>query len=126
VSLGQERDLARPVDLLKIDVEGHEESVIRGGRAMSERDQPILIFECFHTAAEITGFLESHGYWVGNAERLSEPTSSLTSNFVAIPERHRNDLPRLMQAWAAEMTLLRRPALLRVDRGTSVLHPAGR
>ena len=82
---------------------------------MIERDQPILIFECFHGAEGIAGLLEALGYWVGDAERLGEPTSSLTSNFVAIPARHRDDLPRLKQTWAAEMVLLRRPACSLVD-----------
>jgi FkbM family methyltransferase len=34
-----------PLDLLKIDVEGHEAAVIRGGRERLRRDQPVVLLE---------------------------------------------------------------------------------
>ncbi len=107
VSLDEERDRVGPVDLIKIDVEGHEEAVIRGGRGTIEHDQPIVIFECFHGGAEIIGFLSSLRYWVGDAERMNDGMAA-ASNFLALPERYRSRLEALKQSWAAEME--RRPA----------------
>lgn len=40
------------VALVKIDVEGHEAAVLRGARAMLERDRPVVVFE--QTAEDIT------------------------------------------------------------------------
>jgi len=40
------------VALMKIDVEGHEVAVLRGARAMLERDHPVVVFE--QTAEDIT------------------------------------------------------------------------
>ena len=94
-----------PIDLLKIDVEGHEEAVVRGGRRTIETDQPILIFECFHGGGEITEYLSRIGYWVGDAERMSDELGGAT-NFLALPPRHRPLLDRLRQSWSAEMSRL--------------------
>jgi hypothetical protein len=48
--------------MIKIDVEGHEENVIRGGEETINEDQPIVIFECFHSGTEIIPKLRSMGY----------------------------------------------------------------
>ncbi|CAN5587145.1 hypothetical protein BH11MYX1_BH11MYX1_40320 [soil metagenome] len=40
-------DLAVPLGLVKIDVEGHERAVIAGGRATIERDHPVLFVEIY-------------------------------------------------------------------------------
>jgi len=87
VSIDEERTATRPVDLVKIDVEGHEEAVIRGALQTVRNDQPILIFECFHGANEIIDQLRPLGYWVGDAERWGPHTGS-TTNFLALPMRH--------------------------------------
>ena len=105
VTLDQERSRAETVDLIKIDVEGHEEAVIRGGSETLERDQPILIFECFHGATEITGFLYRLGYWVGDAERMTDDLGEAT-NFLALPSRHRPLLEQLRKAWSDEINRL--------------------
>ncbi|MBF6571139.1 MAG: FkbM family methyltransferase [Candidatus Binataceae bacterium] len=102
VTLDQERSRAETVDLIKIDVEGHEESVIRGGSETLKRDQPILIFECFHGATEITGFLSGLGYWIGDAERMTDDTDG-TTNFLALPAQHRALLDQLRKAWSVEI-----------------------
>jgi FkbM family methyltransferase len=101
VTLDQERARAGAVDLLKIDVEGHEEAVVRGGQRTIEKDQPILIFECSHGGTEITGFLSRLGYWVGDAERMSDELGGAT-NFLALPPRHRALRDRLREAWPPE------------------------
>src|ERR1700722_17807691 len=98
----ERREQAEPVDLNKINVEGHEEAVIGGGRETIEKDQPILIFECFHGGTEITEYLSRIGYWVGDAERMSNELCGAT-NFLALPPRHQPLLDRLTQSWSAEM-----------------------
>ena len=95
VTMDDERsDQAYPTDLIKIDVEGHEEAVIRGGRKTIEKDQPVIVFECFHGGAEITEFLSRLGYWVGDAERMSDDLGAAT-NFLALPSSRmlRNSSP---------------------------------
>jgi FkbM family methyltransferase len=37
-----------PPDLIKIDVEGHELAVLRGGALMLARDQPLILMESWH------------------------------------------------------------------------------
>jgi FkbM family methyltransferase len=86
VTLDTERGQAGPVDLIKIDVEGHEEAVFRGGRHTIATDQPIIIFECFHEEREICSMLAAEGYVIADAETIQAP-SRATSNFIAIPPR---------------------------------------
>jgi hypothetical protein len=38
-------DLGRPVSVIKLDVEGHEDLVLRGGRRLLERDRPVVFME---------------------------------------------------------------------------------
>lgn len=86
------------LDMVKIDVEGHEERVVRGGRRVLARCQPIVIFECFHGGAEICDRLEGLGYEVFDAERLA-PRSLETENFVGLPPRCRGARDDLLNAW---------------------------
>lgn len=98
VSLDDERAAAAAVDLIKIDVEGHEEAVVRGGHRTIEHDQPILIFECFHGGAEIIEFLRRLGYRIADAEGMDERLTT-ASNFLALPPRHRASFDKLRQCW---------------------------
>ena len=55
------------VGFIKIDVEGHEESVVRGGERLIRRDRPVILVEIEqrHTptpVADIFGRIESLGY----------------------------------------------------------------
>jgi FkbM family methyltransferase len=57
------------VRFVKIDVEGHELSVLRGGEKLLQRDRPVLLVEIEqrhlgpdHTIAEIVTYLAEHGY----------------------------------------------------------------
>jgi FkbM family methyltransferase len=51
------------VDAIKIDVEGREESVLRGGARIIRRDHPFLFTEATHIQNQCT-LLESWGYTV--------------------------------------------------------------
>ncbi len=75
--------------------------MIRGGLRTIEKDQPILIFECSHGGSEITEFLSGLGYWVGDAERMSDDLGGAI-NFLALPPRHRALRHRLRKAWPPE------------------------
>jgi FkbM family methyltransferase len=56
------------VALLKVDVEGHELQVFRGGEGILTRDRPLLLFECEgrhlrnHSLRDVFGYLEGLGY----------------------------------------------------------------
>jgi len=105
VTLDAERDIANPPDLIKIDVEGHEEAVIRGACDLIRTCQPIIVVECFHGGSEICGFLSALGYWIGDADRLVEDLTD-TTNFLAVPRRWHDALPSLKTSWSREMNQL--------------------
>jgi FkbM family methyltransferase len=94
VSLDDERASAGAVDLIKIDVEGHEEAVIRGALDTIRRDQPIVIFECFHGGQDICGALKPMGYSFVDAERMGNDLGAAT-NFLALPKRYESKLEEL-------------------------------
>jgi len=55
------------VAAIKIDVEGHEQAVLRGAAAVLERDRPVLIIEveerhCRGARAAVCEYLQSRGY----------------------------------------------------------------
>lgn len=56
------------VDLLKLDVEGHELQALRGGRELLARDKPAIHLECearhlrTHQMSDVFAFLEEFGY----------------------------------------------------------------
>jgi FkbM family methyltransferase len=105
VSVDDERAATGPVDLIKIDVEGHEEAVFRGAKTTIEKDQPLLIFECFHGALDIMRALSELGYWIGDAERMSDDLAG-TTNFVGIPLRYRPLLDQITNDWSIDMLRL--------------------
>lgn len=72
----------RPIDLVKIDVEGHEESVLCGATEVLKRDQPILLVECFHSDGRLERLLEPYGYRMLDADRIT-PAESRTTNLLA-------------------------------------------
>jgi FkbM family methyltransferase len=71
------------VDLIKIDVEGFEMHVLRGGEATIERFRPKLFVELSHanlreqgaSAPALVRWLDEHGYAAENAE-TGEPVNS--------------------------------------------------
>lgn len=61
------RDSLGPVGLIKVDVEGHEEAVLRGAAAVLERDHPALLVELEErhkrgVIADVTRLLARFGY----------------------------------------------------------------
>lgn len=106
VSVDQERAAAAPVDLVKIDVEGHEEAVFRGATATLEKDQPIVIFECFHGGGQIAHMLHDLGYQVADAERMTDDLT-VTTNFLGLPRRHRALFDSIRRDWSDELARLK-------------------
>jgi len=89
VSIDEERNRrVEPVDLLKIDVEGHEESVLRGALQTIGRDQPIIFVEC-HGGRRPFSDLSRMGYRFIDADLLScaPPFCESSMLFFALPQR---------------------------------------
>jgi FkbM family methyltransferase len=105
ITLDAEWETANPPDLIKIDVEGHEEAVIRGACDLIRSCEPIIIVECFHGGGEICGFLSNLGYWLGDADRFVDDLTH-ASNFLAVPRRWHDALPSLKTSWSREMKKL--------------------
>jgi FkbM family methyltransferase len=89
---------AEHLDLLKIDVEGHEERVVQGASKTFVRHRPIVVYECFHGGNEISEQLETLDYLVLDADRRCAP-AEYSTNFVAIPSRYLNRQRDLMDSW---------------------------
>jgi FkbM family methyltransferase len=53
-----------PIQLMKIDVEGHEDAVLEGGRRTIERQRPIIVVEVLGPAdfSALNAFLAAHDY----------------------------------------------------------------
>jgi FkbM family methyltransferase len=69
--------------LIKIDVEGHENEVLRGGKNCLKEDRPLLILESFPPKQEqVIDFLKDLGYAVLDAER-NESVGAKTNNLFA-------------------------------------------
>jgi len=89
------------VDFMKIDVEGHEENVLRGAAAVIDRDQPFIIAESWmvpgqeEKALAPLRFLNEHGYqlyllgWCGPDGNVFLRHGALTSSlFAMVPFHH--------------------------------------
>ena len=69
--------------LIKIDVEGHENEVLRGGGNCLKNNNPLLILESFPPKQEqAIDFLKNLGYTVWDAER-NESVGTHTNNLFA-------------------------------------------
>jgi hypothetical protein len=85
------------ISLLKVDVEGFELSVFQGAEsAMRAGRLPVILFEMNHlyerygvTAADIFGFLRSHGYQIARYEHDARQlvTHALEGDVVAFTPR---------------------------------------
>lgn len=92
--LDDERSARGPVGLLKIDVEGHEERVLRGACQILARDRPLVVVECFHAGLPAAQMLRQHRYVVVDAERLTA-LDERTVHVLALPAEHAELLPEL-------------------------------
>ena len=97
--------LQRPVDLIKLDVEGGEKDVFAGGeRLLSVADAPVVLFESFEIETTAP-MLEALGFGVARLRydwrrglRLTperEVDDGTEPNYVAYKERHAMALRRL-------------------------------
>lgn len=69
--------------LIKIDVEGHENEVLRGGKNFLKNNKPLIIMESFPPKQEqVIDFLQDFGYLVWDAER-NESVGTHTNNLFA-------------------------------------------
>jgi FkbM family methyltransferase len=92
-----------PIDLIKIDIEGHEPAAVRGMRGLIERSRPVIISECNEywlttcsglTSADYVRLLESYGYTIFDARDLQRPLQADavrlagldTIDIVAVPD----------------------------------------
>lgn len=105
VTVDDVRATAKTVDLMKIDVEGHEEKVFRGAVKTLSQDQPIVIFECFDPAAPFVTQLHELGYLLLDAEKMTVDLGNAT-NFLALPSRHVSRVQELAMTWQHEYDVL--------------------
>ncbi|MFD8811290.1 FkbM family methyltransferase, partial [Streptomyces sp. NPDC059627] len=84
-----------PLDLVKIDVEGHEMSVLRGARRVLRRDRPTLVMEALVDAdlGDLIAEFEPLGYdvhWIaehdGSLVHWKEPRPPHTRNLLFTPQ----------------------------------------
>jgi FkbM family methyltransferase len=89
VSIDEERAVRTRVDMMKIDVEGHESAVLRGAQKTIAADQPVLFVECSHPGHECLAQLEQEGYRLVDADRLSPVSKGGVDalNYFGFPSR---------------------------------------
>lgn len=65
-------EFAEKIDLIKIDVEGHEIETLEGARNTIAKNQPVIVIETFNKKAEVTNFLSNFGYELVDTIREGE------------------------------------------------------
>ena len=78
-----------PVHLIKIDVEGHEMSVLKGARRVLERDRPTVVLEALAGAPldPLLAEFEPLGY---DAHWVAEADGELVPSYAPRPRATRN------------------------------------
>ena len=71
--------------LMKIDVEGHEASVLAGAHELLKRAKPVLLFECFDASSKILALLQNLDYILFDADQGGFATPA-TTNYWSIPK----------------------------------------
>ena len=74
----------RQVDIVKIDVEGHEAQVLGGAQETIARSKPCLIVECFHEPPNCLEPIRQLGYELFDGEQGGR-ANERTSNYLALP-----------------------------------------
>ena len=97
VSVDEAQRGHRPIDLMKIDVEGHEAAVLRGTRETIRRDQPLILIECWHAGHPCLAGLESCGYRIVDADHLRTDCSAHRGNFFCFPGKYADRVETLLQ-----------------------------
>ncbi len=101
---------SRPVDLVKVDVEGAEPEVLRGGAALIAQDRPVVLFESLARAVDDPSFgvfhdlgFEVYAATIGHLVRVmpGAPRPAAVTNFVAVPPEARGRLGRCLGRGAA-------------------------
>ncbi len=103
VTIDNERSRRARVDLLKIDVEGHEAAVLRGAQRTIASDQPILFVECFHPQHACFEYLERQGYVFVDSDRLTAEVNSRTTNYFGFPQRFHSSIDLLLEKARARL-----------------------
>jgi FkbM family methyltransferase len=97
VTLDDESSHHGPVDFIKIDVEGHEESVLRGAIKTIASNQPILFIECGHPGHTCLAPLQQQGYQFIDGDRLIPGLNEHALNHFAFPERFAPSIETLLE-----------------------------
>jgi FkbM family methyltransferase len=95
-----QQECLRPVDVIKLDVEGAELSVLTGASSVLRQQRPLLLLEVNENALWLQGttaralveFLRSHDYEIYGFDQttgqpFSSPNETLSDNIVAMPSK---------------------------------------
>ncbi len=65
-------EIPEKIDLVKIDVEGHEMEVLEGAKNTLYRNKPVIVIETFNKKTEVSNFLTALGYSLVDTIREGE------------------------------------------------------
>jgi FkbM family methyltransferase len=119
VSLDSLLDRLAPVRVLKIDVEGMELAVIRGARALLERDRPVVACECLNKSEfeVLDGEMRPLGY-VGCNVFNASPT------YIFLPVQDLVQRPELQALLAASLLTVREDSRTALRQARSAVRSA--
>lgn len=76
-----------PPSIIKIDVEGAELRVVKGGCRIIDEHRPILLFETFAHRDELVNFLGGFGYLFYDSDRREDLVDETVNFLAVVPER---------------------------------------
>ena len=85
------------VDLLKIDVEGHEAAVCGAPNERSPLISPYSLSNAFIRGMLAYNLWSSEGYRFVDGDRLKAQVDSSTGNYFGFPEKFHSDIDLLLQ-----------------------------
>ena len=97
VTIDDESSRHGPIDFIKIDVEGHEESVLRGALNAISSNQPIVFIECGHPGHRCLAPLQQQGYRFINADDLNADSNEFAGNHFAFSERFASSVETVLE-----------------------------